>query len=329
MLGEKGGDMMRRSAKIWLVVAIALILIGVMTIESVMIALHWDLEKLSTNKYETNEYVIDEDYSNISIVTDTADVVLVPSKDGRTTVVCHEQEKERHSAAVMDGTLTIELSETKRWYDHIGINFGTPKITVYVPKGEYGALSIKLSTGDVTVPREFKFESLDISASTGDVSNAASAKDLMKIKTTTGHIRVENVSAGALELCVSTGQVTASRVSCEGNMTLTVSTGKAYLSDITCQDFTSSGNTGDISLENVIVAGKISIERTTGDVELDDCDAAELWIKTGTGDVEGSLLSEKVFIVHTSTGEIDVPRSTSGGKCEITTSTGDVEFEIR
>lgn len=320
---------MRRSAKIWVVVAIALILIGVMTIESVMTVVHWDFSKLSTDQYVTNEHVIDEDYSNISILTDTADVVLVPAKDGKTTVVCDAQENVKHTVAVKDGTLTIELIDVRKWYEYVGINFSSPRVTVYLPAVEYGALSVQLSTGDVIVPGDFQFESVDIAASTGDVKNAASATEFMKIRTSTGDIRVENASAAALDLSASTGCITVSRVSCEQNMSLGVSSGDAYLSDVICRNFTSRGNTGDISMERVIVEGKISIERTSGDVELDDCDAAELWLKTSTGDVEGTLLSEKIFTVHTGTGDVEVPRSTGGGACEVTTSTGDIDFEIK
>ena len=320
---------MRKGTKIWLIIAITLILIGTAVIGGVMTVLQWDFKGLSTNKYVTNEYKVDEAYSNISVVTDTADVVLVPAEDGRTAVVCGERENAAHTVTVKDGTLTVELNDTRKWYDYIGINFSSPKVTVYLPTGEYGALSVQLSTGNVTVPDDFKFESVDIAASTGDVKHAASATGLVSIKTSTGHIRVEGVSAGALDLTASTGRVTASGVSCEGNMTLKVSTGKAYLSDVTCHDFTSSGNTGDILMRNTIAAGKISVERSTGDVELEGCDAAELWIKTSTGEVEGTLLSEKIFIVHTSTGDVEVPKGTGGGTCEVTTSTGDIEFEIR
>lgn len=320
---------MRNGTKLWLVIAVCLILIGCFALAGVMTVLHWDFGRLSTNSYETNEYEIDEDYTNISIVTDTADITLVPCEGEQSTVVCYERENAKHAVTVRDGTLLIELNDTKQWYEHIGISFDTPKVTLYIPEGAYGALCIKLSTGDVTVPRDFQFESLDISASTGAVKNAASASGLMRIKTTTGHIRVENVSAGVLDLSVSTGRMTLADAMCAGKVTLTVSTGKAFLSDVTCQSLTSSGNTGDISLKNVIATETISIKRTTGDVELEDCDAAELCISTDTGDVQGSLLSEKVFIVHTRTGEFDVPKTTSGGKCEVTTSTGDIEFEIR
>ena len=101
------------------------------------------------------------------------------------------------------------------------------------------------------------------------------------------------------------------------------------MTDMKCKSLYSDGSTGEMSLDRVIAEENISVERTTGDIELEGCDAAELWLKTSTGDVEGSLLTEKIFIASSSTGDVEVPRSTSGGRCEISTSTGDIEIEIK
>ena len=38
---------------------------------------------------------------------------------------------------------------------------------------------------------------------------------------------------------------------------------------------------------------------------------------------------DKVFITDTSTGNISVPKTITGGKCEITTSTGDIRISIK
>ena len=83
-----------------------------------------------------------------------------------------------------------------------------------------------------------------------------------------------------------------------------------------------------ISLKNVIATEKISIESDVGDIKFEGSDAAEIYFKTSTGDVAGTLLSEKIFITDTSTGRISVPKTTTGGKCEIKTSTGDIEIAI-
>ena len=315
---------MSKITKIWLVIATSLMLIGCITFVGVMSKLKWDFTKLSTGKYETNHYEITEKFKNISIITDTADILFVPSENQKASVVCHEQKNMKYSVTVQNGKLVIEIVDTRKWYEYIGISFGTPKITVYIPQGEYGALLVKSSTGNVEIPKEFKFENIDISESTGNVTNCASASENIIIKTSTGNIRVENVSAGTLDLSVSTGRITAFNVTCEGDVKINVSTGKANLTDIKCKSFISDGSTGDISLKNVIATEKFSIERSTGDVKFDGCDATEIWVKTDTGDVTGNLLSEKIFITQTSTGDVHVPKSTNGGKCEITTSTGDI-----
>ncbi len=318
---------MNKSVKIWLIVGASLVLVGAIIFGGVMMALNWDFSKISTVKYETNEYEINDSYKNIKVVTDTAKINFVPSKN--TKVVCYEDTKQKYSVSVQGDTLVIELSNNKKWYEHIGINFGSPKITVYIPAGEYGALTINGDTSDTQIPKDFKFESIDISQSTGDVKCLASAIGDIKIKTSTGHITVEDITAGLLDLKVSTGDIIASNVECADKVSVKVSTGKTILENVKCNDVISTGDTGNFTLTNVIADGSIDIERTTGDIKFNGCDASELVIVTDTGNVKGTLLSDKVFIVKTDTGSIKVPETVSGGKCKITTDTGDIKIEIK
>ena len=293
-----------------------------------MTALKWDFMELATVKYETNIYEISEAFDGISMNTDTADIIFALSDDGKCKVECREEENAKHSVTVKDGTLVVELIDDRSVYDYIGLNFGSPKITIYLPRAEYTSLLIQDDVGDIEIPKEFTFKHVDISLSTGDVDFYASASEMIKIKTGTGDICVENISAGSLELSAGTGEVTALGVSCEGDVTVSVSIGKACLIDIACKSVISSGNTGDISLDNVIAAEKLSIERSTGDVKFKGSDAAELFVKTDTGDVTGSLLTDKIFITQTNTGDVDVPDTAAGGRCEIRTNTGDIEIKI-
>lgn len=319
---------MKKHTKIWLIIAASLVLIGSVAFVSVMTMLGWDFTKLSTVKYETNEYEIDEGYKNISIITDTADVVLVAGESSKTSVVCLEQNNVKHRVTVQDDTLVIEVDDTRKWYEYIVINFGTPKITVCIPQGKYGALSVRASTGDIDIPKDFSFKDVDISLSTGDVEFRASASDIIKIKASTGDIRIGNISAGALDLSVSTGRVKAFDVICKGDVKIDVSTGYTGMTDVECKSVISSGSTGTISLTRVIAQERFEIERSTGDVELGDSDAAEIYIKTDTGDVRGTLLSGKAFIVNTDTGKAFYPKETTGGRCEITTDTGDIIIDV-
>ena len=319
---------MRLAKKIWLIVAAALVFCGGILFVCGMSVQGWDFAALSTSQYETNEYTVQESFQHISVKTDTADLVFLPSDAEQISVTCFEQVNVKHIVTVRDDTLVIEAVDTRKWYEHIGLFFRNTSVTVYLPRGAYGALSVDSDTGDVDIPKDFSFTSMDISESTGDVTSYADVSGTVQIRTDTGDIRVEGASAGALDLSVSTGDVTVSEVLCEGDMRIRVSTGKTKLTGVTCAHFTSKGSTGDLSLQNVVATGGFSIERSTGDVKFSGCDAAEISVLTDTGDVTGTLLSEKVFITRTDTGDIRVPSSTTGGRCEITTDTGDIRISI-
>ncbi len=317
---------MDMKTKIWFIAATVFVLMGVILFAAVMTAYNWDFAKLSTVKYETNTYVITEEFSHISINTAAVDISFVSCQDSR--VVCFEEVNMKHSVTVEDGKLTIDTIGGKKWYEHIGIAFRNPHITVYIPQGQYGTLFIKSNSGDVEIPKDFKFESIDISGSTGDVRNYASASEGIRINTSTGDICVENISANTVDLSVSTGEVTVSHIVCEGDIKVSVSTGKTDVNHTKCKNLISRGTTGDISLEDVVATGTFSIDRSTGDVRFDDCDAAEIFTRTSTGDVLGSLLTGKVFIAQTDTGRVDIPQTTTGGKCQINTRTGDIKIGI-
>lgn len=319
---------MRTRTKVWLIIAGSLLVIGGILLAGVTTTLGWDFLKLPTEKYEKNIYTFSEAFDNISMNTDTADIMLAVSDDGKCWVECYEEENARHSVTVKDGTLTIELPEDEAVW-HFGISFDSPKITVYLPKTEYASLFIDEDTGDIKIPKTFTFRDVEISLSTGDVNFYASASGKLQIKASTGDICVENISAGALDLSVSTGDVTASGITCPGDVTVGVSTGEARLADIRCKNVISRGSTGEISLDNVIATEKFSIERSTGSVKFNLCDAAEIFVKTNTGDITGSLLSSKVFIADSDAGSVDVPKTVNGGKCEVTTNTGSIKLDIQ
>ena len=282
--------------------------VGIVLFTAGMTALGWDFTALGTTKYVTNTHEITEAFSSIALVTDTADITFVPT-EGACRVVCCERENGLHRVFVENGTLTVGLEEQRAWYEHISVNIASPKITVYLPQGVYGHVGIKTDTGAVEMPKEFQFESADISLSTGRIRWSASVEEEAKLRTHTGHVQVEDISLQSLSV--------------------TVSTGKAELKNIRCETLRSKGSTGDILLENVIASGQLSVERDTGDVTLDGCDAAEIFIETDTGDITGTLLTEKVFDAHSDTGRVAVPKTGSGGSCKLNTDTGDIKITVK
>ena len=87
-------------------------------------------------------------------------------------------------------------------------------------------------------------------------------------------------------------------------------------------------DTGNILLDDVITTGKLAIETDTGNVKFEACDASEVIIETDTGNVMGSFLTDKVVFAESDTGKIDIPKVIADEKCEIITDTGNIKITI-
>ena len=320
---------MKNSMKKWMLIAVFMILLGCAAFVGALASSNWDFAALGHSKYGTVSYEITEEFQNITVEGDTEDIEFVRSDDETCRVTFFEREKELHTAEVNDGTLFISLNDTRAWYEHISLfSIGSPRITLTLPQAAYDALTIKESTGDIALPANLAFVSVDIEVSTGDVSSAASTSGLTRVSTSTGDIRLDSLSAGTLDLSVSTGRVDLQTVTCEESASIRVTTGNLSMKDVSCGSLTSNGSTGGVRLENVEVSGAMTIERSTGNVRFEHCDAAELSIRTSTGSVSGSLMTDKIFVAHSDTGRVTIPDTTSGGRCEIRTDTGHIDISI-
>lgn len=321
---------MKRGTKIGLITAASLMLAGILGFFGVMTVNHWDINALESGGYETNTVTLDNEFNHIAINSDISNVVFFKSGNEKCTVEFFGRGQMKSSAVEQNGTLSIEYADTGKWYDNINFfSEGSPQIAVYLPGNEYESLTVVNGTGMVIIPQDFSFENISIFSDTGDVDCEASFGGLIHIETGTGEIYLENVSAGEIELSAYTGDMDICMVKCEGDVTVTADTGHTALADISCKNLFSCGDTGSIYMEKLIAKELISVERDAGDVSLEQCDASELQIQTFTGDITGSLLSDKVFIVQSDLGDVDVPETTGGGRCKLTSETGDITMEIK
>ncbi|HEZ7986280.1 MAG TPA: DUF4097 family beta strand repeat-containing protein [Ruminococcus sp.] len=301
---------MSKTIKKWLITAASLTALGFIILIGAMAALDFDFSKISTLTYETNTYEVNGDFDKISIDVNITDIVFAQSDDESCQVVCFEAEKVKHSVRCTNGTLTIGVTDNRKWYDYFGISFASPKMTIYLPKSEYASLLIDTDTSDINIPKSFSFNELEIESDTGNVDCMANVSDSIKIESDTGDIDISSVSSKC-------------------DIDIKTDTGSIKLTDVDCTNFSAESDTGNISLVNVIAEDGIYVESDTGNVKLKNSDASKLSIETDTGDVTGTLLSEKIFIAKSSTGRVKVPDTESGGKCEIRTATGNIKIDIQ
>lgn len=320
---------MKRNSSAWLIIAIALLVVGAVVFLAAFACSGFSFNKLSSTKYETHTHDLTEPFDSISVKSSTADVVFEPCADGEARVVCYEEEKRMHTVEVREGTLVIEEVDNRKWTERIGvISFGSPKLTVCIPAGSYSSLSVSCSTGDVTVPADFAFGNAYLSADTGDINLFACDADNLEIKRSTGDILIEGCTLGEAKLNTSTGDVALRSAVVEGALNIGTDTGTIELTEVSCGSLETKSSTGSVTLARSVAFGALRIVASTGSVRFDGCDAAELYVETSTGSITGTLRTEKVFIAESSTGSVDVPDTTSGGRCELHTDTGSIRIGI-
>ena len=282
---------MSKAARIWLITAAVLTVLGGALITGAMAANNWDIKRLGTVKYINNTYEIGEDFKNISIDVKTSDIVLEKSADKKCRVEFYEAVKVKHTAEVKNGTLVISEKDRREWYDHLAFySFERARMTLYLPKGVYEELSIDNVTGDFKSSADFTF---------GKIS----------MNTVTGDIRLSNANAEKVDISVTTGNVELNEVNVKGDLSVKTTT-------------------GDVCFKDTVSSGLLSVNGTTGDIRFDNSDAEEISVSTTTGDITGTLRTEKDFSTDTNTGDVNVPDSDAGGECRLKTVTGDIEIKV-
>ena len=311
------------------IIALILIIAGLLAAGASLASVGFDLSKLSTETYVTRTIEVNGDFSSITVAGDTEDIVFASSDDGMCRVVCREPEDEPHRAEASDGTLTIESTGRNRWhFFSFGFLAEGPSVTVYLPGKDYNALDVQSDTGDLMLPEDITFDSVNIRLSTGGVDCMASVQGLLSVRTSTGHIVLSGMSANAIQLSAGTGDVRIAYAECPGGIEISTGTGETVLDSVTCRELVSTGSTGSLTMKNVIASGAFNLRRSTGSIRFDACDAAEITARTDTGSVKGSLLTGKTFSAHSGTGSVDVPESAAGGRCEVSTDTGSIRIEV-
>ena len=170
----------------FIIAAIVLISVGILLFTGALIAADFDYSKLGGTKNVTNTYALEGEFDNIDISVDEADVIFKPVDEGGARAVCVEREKVRHTVEVENGTLRIRAVDRRNPFDHLSFFSKSLSITVYLPRNDFDNISIRTATGDV------RFDSLTANE--------------IKLKTSTGDIRVSSVDcAGTVSATVSTG----------------------------------------------------------------------------------------------------------------------------
>lgn len=321
---------MKKSTKKWLIAAAVLIIAGTVIAAAVCLHINRDFPRLNTQQLVTTAVGPEESFEGISIKTDSADVSVLPAEDGKCRVVCREYENMQHTVSVIDGTLTVSENDSREWIDKIAFSVSeeAPAITVYLPAKEYGSLQVNDYGGNVSIPDGFTFTDIAVFGQNGEVECGANVKNSIEIETYSGDTELVGVSAKSIKLDSYSGKTELKNITCSGKCEVNNDMGDLNAEHVACGSFLSDAFSGEARLKDVIADTKMKVKRESGDIRLHSSDAGELYLRTESGCVSGTVLTEKVFLTETQTGNVSVPKTTAGGKCEIITEWGDIDISI-
>lgn len=259
--------------------------------------------------FETKSFDINERFSDIEIEDVECGIKIQRSPDNRCRVICpmRADGSVYRTAEVNSGVLRIERHDKGKLFSFFSLP--SADIEVYLPEGEYGKLTAYSTSGKITVDEGLCFESVRLESVSGSIETYSDVKDELRAESTSGRVTVENASPEKL--------------------TAKSKSGRVALSHIRSDDISVSSVSGKIELTDVIAAFSLYAENVSGGAELDGCDADKIKIESTSGSVKGTLLSDKIFTARSASGSVDVPRSASGGECEISTTSGSIRIEIR
>jgi DUF4097 and DUF4098 domain-containing protein YvlB len=336
-----------KKSNVAIIVAVCLIFVGSAILFAGLIAADFNFDDFASEQFEETANLVEGSFEHISVSTQIHTIELIKSDNGECKIIYDKNDNFKLEYVITDNTLTLKIIDDREWYDYIGIFTEKATLTLYLPESKYQSLSVVTNTGDVTIPGTLAFTYATIAASTGSINISANFEENLSIAVSTGNITLKELKLKKLSASVSTGNILLENVETENELKLECSTGSIELYGINAESIVSTGSQGDILIKNTKVQNEIKIKRSTGDVTLTNTTADSFKIKTSTGDVklnssdaesidietdtgkvEGSLLSEKIFVTNSGTGNIQVPSTNSGGTCKIRTSTGDIRITI-
>ena len=297
---------MKTARNITLIIAAALIVIGLVIALIGLFLLDFKVDRLEAMELVEKTYPIQGNFSNISILTSDYDVNLLPAEDGVPRLAAKEARRVRHSMAVTDGTLSIQIQDDRGFRDRIGIFIQSPKLTLYLPESSYETLLIKTTSGDISIPDSFTFTDAALKSNSGSIGSAANVTNRLSSEATSGSVTLSNAAVGFVEASANSGSV--------------------VLSDITADTLEIETTSGSIHLRDILASCSLSLSSTSGGIRLSKCDAPEIQIKTTSGSVTGQLLTPKHFQVDTNSGTVSVPYAVAAEICRIETTSGSVRF---
>lgn len=312
---------MKKSVKITLIVAAALIVVGCGIGALAMWRMDWNLAE--PQSAESHSESFDASVSAIQMDLKDWDVTVYRTQGDEITLIWWGTDANQMTADENGGQLELRQEYTIRtrkgwlnWYEWISFGDTTShQVSLGIPDNYTGTLEIAAGTSTVTIS-ELMLEQVSVQVGTGD-------------------IRLEDLTvSGGLNAETTTGSTTVKGLKVSGDLYVQATTGDIAVSDVTASgDLLAKTSTGSVNIRNSS-ARNIGMTCTTGDITVSGLDFQEgVSFKCTTGSVSGTLpgrLGDYTISSSTGTGDNSLPPSVTGGTKDLSayTTTGDIVLKF-
>ncbi|MCR5432324.1 MAG: DUF4097 domain-containing protein [Lachnospiraceae bacterium] len=286
-------------------------------------------------------------YENVTVNTSAEDVRLYLT-DGKTRVDAHIDENRILTADISNDNLEIKITENSKIRLSL-IGYENSYINVYLNKADFkGSLTVKTSSGNIEIPKDFTFKGMTLGSSSGDIVSQCTANGIVTGVASSGKVEISNADAIEIFVDTTSGNIRLENCKSSKGVTIGSSSGDQIIRNLTAEAFSSESSSGDLKLADSNIKGLLErsvssgesefkdsvsdslfVKSTSGDVEFEKFDAHNINIETSSGEVEGTLLSGKIFDVDTTSGDVQTPHDEGTDKCTVNTTSGDVEIKIK
>lgn len=303
---------MKKSVKIAIIVAVILIAVGIVLTGAVLLMTNFNFSRLefggNTNYTEHSFDAAAADVTSVRVSTVDHDIRFTASKDGSVHVVFHENDKHYYDISTENGLLRIEQKSHMKWYDYIGFDFSPDDADTVI-----------------ALP--------------------ASALYSLEAQTVSGEIELSGISAGAVVLDSTSGDIEAKNLTAEGEIALSSISGDISFSG-TGTRISASSTSGEVELNGVAdgalistTSGDISASgqfqtlsasSTSGEIELERIQSDDIRLDTVSGEISGVVCGEETdytIKINALSGDSRLRERSGGAKyLSVSTTSGDIDI---
>ena len=341
---------MRKSLKVVLIIASSLVGIGILCM---CLAVAFGGTELFAKNYDKIDVkVMSATFDNVDIINvkDAAnDVKILQSQNDQVKVTYGVSDEFSYYVKQIDDTLYVEYDDFRHWYDYLFMfgKFNEPDLIIEVPEKTFSELIVKCTSGDIeaksvnSLVTNLNSTSGDIevggnagdltaTATSGDVKvNAGTNAEMAVISTTSGKLELSGNVKGDVIADNTSGGIVCDDLKCE-NLDAKTTSGKIKGENLTLKSLRADSISGGINMKNAICTDDMTLEATSGSINLDSVDAANYDLHTTSGSIHADILNAKVYNVKSTSGSVRVPDSATGsnGTFNAKTTSGSIKVQV-